>query len=168
MARMLQQYPRVLLLDPMREHATVEPPPPPHLVRMRDAFLGLQRREVIRVASLPEFLAYVEHALGWCVAIDEAHLFWAGDDARRIENAMRVMRHRRQDWFLVSHRIAWTPISVVSQLDRLLAFQMTWGTDLIKLQDEFGMEPETLKALGVGECCEWRANQTGCWRRPSL
>lgn len=165
---MLMHRPRVILYDPMREHGQVEPPPATMLDRALEALLPDRppRRQVLRTDNPREMLAWIPHARNWTIALDEAHNLWH-EYAREFEAHMRLMRHRGQDWFLISHRVQWTPLSIVSQVDRLIVGHMTLRADLDKLANDFGLDSEAVIKLKTGEAIGWQAHDPTRCRRLS-
>jgi len=90
-------------------------------------------------------------AVGYTVAIDEAHDWWHDP---RIVTLIRTMRHREQDWWLISQRTATAPHAILSQLDRIVCFHMWWQPDLKMMKERFQLHPGELRSLGVGEYVE--------------
>ena len=99
-----------------------------------------------------------EMADGYTVAIDEALLFWHHP---LLAKQIFTMRHRRQDWWLVTQRLAKCPHEILSQLDRVMIFNMWWPPDLDMLLERFGIDPEAVAQLKVGECIDKQVNAIG-------
>jgi len=188
---LLDDVERLLLFDPNGEYGSLVPQPaaaPSALPRWRlvaEAFhiLGWHRlaelaqvtdapggdgeppRQVIRsVKNFELFMDLVREADGWSIAIDEAHHYWERHRVL-IDELVRTMRHRQQDWFMISHRASWIPKSVISQVDVLILFQTTSGGDLKFLAAEFeGIDPDELRGLGIGEYVELTVSRRETWK----
>ena len=90
-------------------------------------------------------------AIGYTIAIDEAHLYC---DHPELTNLVRTMRHRQQDMWLVTQRVAHFPHAIISQLDKICVFHMWWEPDLKTMQERFQVEPDAVRALKIGEFIE--------------
>jgi len=97
----------------------------------------------------------VEMAEGYTVAVDEAHLYWHNP---LLAKQIFTMRHRRQDWWIITQRVANAPHAILSQLDKVVCFNMWWVPDLEMMQERFGLDPEELKNLTVGQYVERNVN----------
>ena len=109
-----------------------------------------EERDKINDERFQRFLDIADRAYGYTVVLDEAHLFW-DDWGKQISNLIRTVRHREQDWWFVTHRFAYTPGAVLSQLDEAYLFKTILPADLERIKRGYGVEPDALKGLGVGE-----------------
>ena len=175
---LLRRKSHVLVYDPNDEYRELEPakepPPTPTTgsvwIRALEVLIGggpLKRlvddppcekpdwRHVVRTRTdFDRFLALVEKADGYTVAVDEAHFHWR-QHRERLDELVQTLRHRDQDWILVSHRAAWVPYSILSQLDRVYLFQMTLTSDLEAFRRQIAdIDIEAVRKLGVGKCLE--------------
>ena len=99
------------------------------------------------------FLDVAELADGFTVAVDEAHDVWVSHRPR-LDKLIHTTRHRQQSWYLISHRLAWCPASIQSQLDKLVVFRMNFAPDLDTLRRDWGIEPDRIRNLAVGQFVE--------------
>lgn len=176
--RRLADVSRLLIFDPNDEYADLVPGRTPDMgpadeaglmrtaldilgwpqlagdLRAAPAVLDVAEPETVVIRQVHDFagfLVLVRDAQGWTIAIDEAHHWWE-THRRVLDELVRTMRHREQDWYLVSHRAAWVPRSIQSQIDRLVIFQTTSGGDIKYLEAEYaGVDGDQLRGLGIGE-----------------
>jgi len=94
-------------------------------------------------------------AVGYTVAVDEAHLFWHHPALTKL---IFTCEHREQDWWLITQRVAHAPHAILSQINTVVSFSMWWPPDLDVMLERFGLDPEELKTLGVGEYVERNVN----------
>lgn len=160
---LLSRERHILMWDPMREHKDMEPPRGivPLLQRSLDALELFQplpeRRQVLRESeNFGLFLDYVSRARRYTIAVDEAHNVW-NDRHGELEKHMRIMRHRKQSWFLLSHRVRHCPYAILALIDHVCIFRTPLVPDQNLLEEWFDVKPETVKHLGVGEYIRWEA-----------
>jgi len=168
MKRQLLALPRVLLYDPNEEHGPLDVRRP--RLRQRSLFEHIaawfasggrppetkdrEERQFFRlVEGFDDFLDVAELAEGYTVAIDEAHDVWVSHRTR-LDRLVHTVRHREQSWYLISHRLAWCPASIQSQLDKLVVFRMNFAPDLDTLRRDWGIEPDRIRNLAVGQFVE--------------
>jgi len=184
--RLLRPEKHLLLYDPNNEYGDLVPKTEYELVERIPAaiwrafgMLGYLRlapdlqalpkipdRHVVRSSgAFDAFLDLVSEAQGYAIAVDEAHQFWESH-RRRFDEFIRTMRHREQSWYLISHRAAWVPRSIQSQVDRLVLFQTTSGRDLRYLQLEYeGIDTDELRALGIGQYVDLAVSRKEIWKQ---
>ena len=122
------------------------------------------REVIVEHHDMDFFIRLAWEADGWTVAVDEAPDFWRshGEELTRL---VRTMRHRHQDIWFSGQRTVMTPHGILSQVDRLLVFCMTWTPDLDVLRNWFHVTDDDVMGLGVGEFIDKEISPRATWQR---